>query len=550
MQIRYFFVLSFAIILSCHNSAALALSENPASNSSRAGSRLTPSELKTSDQDFEQVLKGTPGRLPLPAENALQHEKNAVLDPLALPVPIQAELNQERLIKLEASFDESISLKEALLETLRHNLPIRISRESWNYQKCQLLANLFEFLPSFNLGYNLTQSRIWPGTISANARVFSTQVTYPVFQGGSVLYNSIAQGYRNAGWRHAYESTINDALLDVYNKYLELLLQNALLRIKAHALSLSRLLVDLNTGMYESGVATQFDVMQARTQHMLDKEAWVEQQLACRQAALDLSYQLDMPVSVNLITRESKLQEYRLLPEQTQMSVNQYARAALLNRPELRQYEMFRLAAARTVQASASSLYPSVSFFTSYADTDVSSNESSDSSDSSTLENAGVFTGTTRNLQLGFNITWTLSNLGLLNTANLISARALSRQAMLQANQELLTVMQEVRSSYDRSIVATKRIDDAASAVFAARGAHKLANLRLKTGLGNNLEIIQAQKFYINALIKQAQAIVESNKAQAALLHASGLISVDRLIAGYSGEKNNPKKSRALFRFW
>ncbi len=495
------------------------------------------------------IEDGKTRRLPLPEEFATNHAENAVLDLEPFPLPSSGSFKPGRLIKLEASYDESITLRHALIETLRHNLPIRISKESWNYQKYQLFANLASFLPSFNLGYNLTGSKISPGSISAGAEVFSTQVTYPVFEGGSVMYSAIAQAYRNAGWRHAYESTINDSLLNVYNRYVELVLQDAILRIRAHALSLSKLLVDVNTHMYEAGTATQFDIMQSRTQYSLDSDAFIQQQMTSRQAALELAYAINLPISVNLIPKQSALSEVDLFPHFGEKPINFYVSEAIVNRPELRQYEMFRLAAARTVQTAAAPLYPNVSFFTAYADTKVSSNANSDASDS-TLENAGVFTGDTKNFQLGFNLTWTLSNMGALNAANIVSARALSRQAMVQANQELLTVMQQVRTNFDQSTIARNRIDAAAGAAASGKEALRLAHLRLNSGLGTNLELIEAQKSYINALITQAQAITASNKAQAGLLHATGLISIDGLVDGYAGDKKAPRKNRPFFKFW
>ncbi|HEY9786652.1 MAG TPA: TolC family protein [Candidatus Obscuribacterales bacterium] len=486
-------------------------------------------------------------RLSLPDTSASDHAENAAvnLQPFRTPFILKAAHTE----KSDASYSESITLRDALLETLRHNLPIRISKESWRYQRYQLFANLAQFVPTFNLGYNLANSKISPGALTANAEVFTTQMSYPVFEGGSVLYNSLAQWYRNAGWRQAYRSNINDALLDVYNKYFDLVQQEAILGIRAHAVALSRATVDLNTYMYDAGAATQFDVMQARTQLSLDNDAFIQQQLTTRQASLELAYALNMPMSVNLVPRESSLKEANLFPNAEKMTITDYINLALNNRPELRQYELFRLAAARTVQTAAAPLYPAVSFFTTYADTAVTSNDTSGDSDS-TLENAGVFTGTTKNFQMGFNLTWTVSNMGLLNAANVVSARALSRQAMMQANQELVLVSQQVRGYFEQLGIAHDRIDAAASAKLASREALKLANMRLKSGLGTNLELIQAQRSYITALINQVQSITASNKAQAGLLHATGLITVDRLIDGYAGDQKAPKKSRPLLKFW
>ena len=66
------------------------------------------------------------------------------------------------------------------------------------------------------------------------------RVTYPVFQGGSVLYSVLGQYARERGWTAAYHASINDALLDVFQKYNNLLLNRVLLQIRAKAVEVSQ----------------------------------------------------------------------------------------------------------------------------------------------------------------------------------------------------------------------------------------------------------------------------------------------------------------------
>jgi outer membrane protein TolC len=143
-------------------------------------------------------------------------------------------------------------------------------------------------------------------------------------------------------------------------------------------------------------------------------------------------------------------------------------------------------------------------------------------------------------------MSWSLPNLGLGTVCNIYSARALSRQAMLQANQELLLVDQQVRTAYLNAVTSKAQIDATAYGVASAREALRLAMLRLQTGVGTNLELIQAQRDFITALTSQAQAIAASNLAQAQLLHDSGLISYDTLVRGYhpAAPFSVPKKVR------
>jgi outer membrane protein TolC len=115
---------------------------------------------------------------------------------------------------------------------------------------------------------------------------------------------------------------------------------------------------------------------------------------------------------------------------------------------------------------------------------------------------------------------------------NVLSAKALARQSLLQANQTLMDVDSQVRTSYLNALTAREQIDVTASAVASSEEALRLANLRLTTGAGTNLELIQAQRDYINSLVNHAQAIIASNQAQAQVLRDTGMISVDTLTRG------------------
>jgi outer membrane protein TolC len=504
------------------------------------------SRAQTDKASVDDTGPPDPKRLPLPPDD-YSPVAASTLNPGPLIEPKFPTLSSPAaVIRLEAKYNQAISLRDALQYTMDYNLPIRISRESWRYQKYQLVSQLAGFIPSFSTGYNLTGSHIQPNT-NSHAKVFTAEVDYPVFQGGAVFYGSLAQYYRNRGWQRAYDVTVNDALLDTYNKYTDLQLQNALLRVRARSLRLSEYALEVSNERYKAGFSTLYNVMQARTQAGFDRTAFMEQEAATRQSALSLAYALDLPLEGNLIPADSVLRETSLIgPE---LTVPDLINLAFNRRPDLRQYELFRLAAARTVQASSAALYPQVSFFTDYTHANTTTSGSSGSltdiiSSATTLGSAGVFPGNIKTFQAGMNLTWSLSNMGVLSAANIISAKALSRQAMLQANQALQTVDRDVRTGYISYETSKQRAIDSAAAASASKDALKFAHVRLRSGVGSNLETIQAQRAYIGAMDIQARAITTANQAQASLLHAAGLISVDTLTDGFHGKAETPQRSK------
>ena len=567
----------------------------------------------------------------LPPEQATDHNRNKVLDLGPVRQSTLLKLGSTRPIRLEASYNEPLSLADVLDTAITHSLPIRISQESLNFQRLQFGAQLVDILPNFSTGFNIGQAKINTVTTAYN-RIFSTRVTYPVFQGGQVLYSILSSYYRQKGWVSSYHATINDALLDVYVKYTNLVLNNAIMQIRAKSVAISESQLALNNAIYKSGNGTQFAIMQSRTQLAADRQALLAQQVLVRQSAMALGFALDMPMAINIIPAEDVLAEDNLFGDK--IAIKELLDRTMEFRPELRQYECFRLAAARQVQVAASGLYPNVSLFTAYTHSVASvfppgntgalnglanatinaslfgsglasntalNQTASFSPTGNNLGNsganttatvvagsggnpiattqsgslvtsgavapsfasgsnafaaggsningsntvgAGVFPGLFNTFQSGLSLAWSLPTLGSGNVTSIIASRALARQAMVQANQELQLVVEQVRGAYLNTIATREQIDTAAKGVASTGEALRLANLRLSTGLGSNLELIQAQRDYIAALVTQAQAIVASNQAQVQLLHDTGVISRQTILHGYQSAAYAPKKTK------
>lgn len=429
-------------------------------------------------------------------------------------------------IKFDASYSEPISLRQALIYAVANNLSIKVSKESLIYQRFQFYSNVGSFLPTNAMNWNLVRSDVQPNTVVSRSRVFTESVRFPVFQGGSIFYTALAQYYRQAGWAKAYQSTLQDTLLNVYQNYANAQLNRALLQIRALSVEVSDAELRFNEKLYLAGKGTRFAIMQSKAQLESDRLDLLDQQVALRNAALNLAFSLNAPMSVNLIPVEDTISENSLVnfKEATPESL---IKIAIEHRPDLRQYELFRIAAQRTVQQSAAPLYPSMTLFPSYT----RSSTSVSGENSGNVAGAGVFGGLFETVQQGMVSGLTTSGLGVTASMNICAANALARQAQLQANQQLLSATRQIRVDYLRNMTAQTRISAATAEVLAAKEALRLAQARLKAGLTTNLDVIQSQRDFVSASIKRVRAIFDSNQAQAQLLHDLGTISVDSLTA-------------------
>ncbi len=462
-------------------------------------------------------------------------------------------------IKLEAVYNESISLKKVLELTLERNLPIKIANAGYDSSKYSFFSSLGRFLPSNSLIYrvqNLQQS----GDGSLSSASLSQTVSLPVFKGGQVLFGAISAYDSMKSQRYTVTTTINDRLLEVFHLYNDLLLQRVMLQVKLKAVEVSRSQLALNLKQKQAGTGTSFALAQSTTQLALDKQALLKQQIAVRDAALNLSTALNLSMEANIVTDHKNLTETPLVAKP--YTINELLGIAMTNRPELKKYDYLYRSKRANIAVNRGQLFPSAQFFLSYNGTtsggagsslglqsagvnqtggsgvagvgvQSASNPSAGSSVviSSGSGNTGISVGgLNHSFTAGFDLSWTMTGMGTVDTMNMQSARALARQAMLQYNEQVISIEREVRSSYLNTLAAEEQIDVAGEAVISSQEELRLATIRLENGIGTNLELIQAQNSYIKALTEQAQSIISFNNSQAKLLRDMGVISVATLI--------------------
>ncbi|MBH9758330.1 TolC family protein, partial [Clostridioides difficile] len=91
---------------------------------------------------------------------------------------------------------------------------------------------------------------------------------------------------------------------------------------------------------------------------------------------------------------------------------------------------------------------------------------------------------------------------------------------------------EQVRTAYDQSLAADKRIEHASVQIAAAEEELRLAKKRMQAGIGLNIDVLNAQRDLTQASINKARAIVDFNDAQVQLVHDIGLISIASLSNG------------------
>lgn len=469
-------------------------------------------------------------------------------------------LSEGSPLSIDADQSIDITLRDVLTSALSNNLPIKISQTNTQEKKWNYIQALSSFLPS--LTNDISYQRLDGNYVSPAGLAIGIHNPYLtmasgfqqyLFKGGGILYTAKQNQARYRASKFELSGTINDMLLESAERYYDLVRNDVLLQIRVKAVEVSKTLLVVNQDLFDNGVNTELDVLQAKYQLSADRQHLIKQQVARRRSAVRLATILNMNQGTDLSIRNRLVAKARLIDSALRPA--DLLKIAIDKRPELKKYEQLRLAAKDAIKVARSTLLPSVAVTGavigsgSYAsNASASSLQTQQTSLSSSGASVGAISSagglplatggsgpkpwTTRSLfTIGVDMQWNLGGLGLQEVAQVRAKQWEARRVQLEFNRELEKVCQEVRDSYLSSISTENLIVETTAAVKYAEEGLRLAELRFKEGVGTYLDVINAQKSYTDSLIDKANAIIEFDQAQAKLLHAIGCLNVDTLTA-------------------
>jgi outer membrane protein TolC len=500
---------------------------------------------ETPQQVGSAVVERTPAGQPgtSTVENNSQQFIQLERPPLTALISVNRNLNP---FGLDSAYRQRVGLRDVLIAASGENLAILSTFANLQAQKWFYRNALTDYLPNINLGFNevglnsiaaipiqatAVTAATGPVTSLATQTIIRTPLTvlnsgftWKPIQGGRLLFTALYQKHQVRALKAQLKANISDVLVNAANDYQDLIYNEALLQIRTAAMETSAEQVRQNTSLESSGLATNLDVLQAKTQVSKDRQNLVEQQRLRRAASIKLAHDLNLNLGQDLLPAENILRKVRLISPD--LTINQLLMIAIDNRAELKRYEELRLAAKKQIMIARSDMLPTVSLGGNII---------------GLASNIGQMQPT---FLLNFGVTWKFDGLGMKSMTSAEAFRWQSRRAMLDANQQFLDVMEQVRNTYNQTITSEQAIDESTNEVISAEEELRLARMRLDNGLGTNLEVLVAQRDLTQARLDKALALINFNKAQAQLLHDIGLISVDNLSAGLIvSAANVPKRA-------
>ncbi|MBS1993191.1 MAG: TolC family protein [Cyanobacteria bacterium SZAS LIN-3] len=485
-------------------------------------------------------------------------QDNVFVKPPMLSALITLNKNLSPL-QLDAYKDSSISLRDVLTSALTNNLPIKISAATSQVSRYQYYNALTSFLPSITNGVAMQGLRgnyVSPAGLYIPIRnpYFTSlnSFTQPLFEGGAILFTARQQKHTFSASRYAFKGTVNDILQDSASHYYNLVREDVLLQIRVKAVEVSKALVQVNQDLFDNGVNTELDVLQAKYQLSADRQKLIKQQISRREAAVRLATVLNQDQGIDLEIKDRLVSKKRLVD--ASLKPNDLLKIAIDKRPELKKYEELRLAAKDAVKVARAAFFPQITMNGSIIGTGSHATSISNQTSNTTPVGSngslaiGSITGasglpiasgnssgarfTTRSLySIGVDVNWSLGGLGTTQLTNLEASRWQARKVQLEFNTELNRICEQVRDAYLNSLAAENLIIETTDAVKYATEGLRLADVRFQEGVGTYLDVINAQHTYTDALIDKANAIIDFNSSQTKLLHAIGCLTVDTCTA-------------------
>lgn len=402
----------------------------------------------------------------------------------------------------------------------KNNLDLRIADSRVGQAKGAYVGSYANFMPSIR--GQLYVERYNGGTIIIQATPIDVKrVTYrprlsfdyQLPLGGKPIFQVRAARFKLASQDYARDQTLQNALFDALAQYYQMVRNRMSRVITEQSLASMEMLVKVNEAKLKSGFGTRFEIEQAKVQLAERANQLLEARNDAAISSIALASTLNLPVESEFTPDVDALTPIRFIDPQLPMS--HFLAKADAQRPDLKQLAAEIKVARAAYQASFSDLLPTFGI-TSY------------------IGGVGPKTDQLRSIyQRGISLDIDLlKNMGVNTVGNLKTARARLAESIAEREKQVNEIHRQLATAYLDWQRYAQQIHVMKQKADAAEEAYRLSMARFKTGFGIQLEVLQAQTEYTNAIREIQTAILNYNTAQLKLLLTAGRLTPQNVLLG------------------
>ncbi|MGC8659097.1 MAG: TolC family protein [Desulfomonilaceae bacterium] len=429
-----------------------------------------------------------------------------------------------------------IDLQTTLRLAGAQNLDIRIARSQLQQSRANQLMAWEKFLPWLAPGA-IFDRRDGMSISSVNGFIQDAHYAFNlpgyVIQGrvpvGDAIYNALAARQLVRAAAGALDAQFQNSSLEAALSYFQTLENKARANVERQAAIISETYQKELHHAVQVGIAFKGDELRVQTEterYRIAVQLWVQKQ---RDQSAKLADILRMDSGIELIPEDSDLVPIMLFDVQTPLQA--IIQQSYVARPEIRESQAL-IAAANDQRKSVTygPIIPTLSMNLYYGSLNGNWNSYLGPNDYQTAINnphnrlrpypSGQNGGGTQDLQFGVN--WKIGPGGLGDLGAIRAANAKLDTEQLKAQKVIDMITRQVVQSYTRMRSYYSQISMARGNVKSARETLRLTEGRKDYGVGNVLEVIQAEQALERASTEYVVALAQFNMAQYELTRAVG----------------------------
>lgn len=408
---------------------------------------------------------------------------------------------------------QSLSLRQAIQFAIENNLNTRLAAERRNESLGNKLQALAALLPNVSAAVSQANNTANLAAQGLTPKIFPVPTTFigpfssfdARFQFAQSIFNlSSIRNFQaaKAGTQLASleEKLAREQVAQLASlAYLDALRTQRNVETAQANLELSRSLLTLANNQKSAGIATGVDVTRAQTREADQEVRLAEAQTAAESALLNLLRVTGLALNSRPVLTDPLRFDAQNAPvvEVALQTAKQDRAEIAIAEEQVKQLNYER-------KAAQAELYPSVDFFANYGSSGVLPNE---------------LALPTRSVGVRLNVP--IFNGGA-TYGRIKSAKSRQTQGELRLNDTRLQVEQDVRNTLQTLSTAVKQVNAAEQQVKLAERELEQSRDRFSAGVGDNIEVINAQTALENARNAQVAALAAHNAARINLAAALG----------------------------
>ncbi len=415
-------------------------------------------------------------------------ERSGLVLTLDKAISIALEQNRDVLIANEDRYKADAQIAEARSGAL--------PQLSFSAQYMRNIKLPVIFLPANSPPFNPTNSTISFAIGSNNSYQGGLALTQPLYSRTVGVALDIANTYKDFS-ESGYQSTKDNVVLQVKKAFYGVLLMQKLVEANRQGLEVVKANYENVQALYRHGQAAEFDLLRAEVQVANTEPTVISMENNLVLAVNGLKSLLSIPLDSSIIIRGDFT--FEEVPERV---LDEGSHSALATNPGIRQLEFQETMLDKNISVEQSNYFPSVYAFGAYQ---------WQSQDNTFQFNNYLWA---KILNVGVTLSWNIFD-GLRTPARVEQARVDLKKVQytrLKAEEGLTIQVQSARLKMDE---AKRRIQGQEKNIEQAKRAVSIAETRFKSGVGTQLELLDAQVAMTLAQTNYAQAIYDYLVAKA-----------------------------------